>query len=55
MATEVHPELLPIGPGHDVRCWVYHDAAGNLMPDAPADIQVGAAAATGAGSAEGDA
>jgi oligopeptide/dipeptide ABC transporter ATP-binding protein len=37
LATEVHPELLPLSPGHDVRCWVYHDAAGNLMPrhDAP--------------------
>ncbi|HET7167661.1 MAG TPA: ABC transporter ATP-binding protein [Candidatus Limnocylindrales bacterium] len=55
LATEVHPELLPIGPGHDVRCWVYHDAAGNVMPDAPTDIPVGAAAATGAGSVEGDA
>ncbi len=32
MATEVHPNLLPIAPGHDVRCWLYHDAAGGLMP-----------------------
>jgi oligopeptide/dipeptide ABC transporter ATP-binding protein len=32
LATEVHPQLLPVGEGHDVRCWVYHDAAGNLMP-----------------------
>jgi peptide/nickel transport system ATP-binding protein len=32
LATEVHPELLPVATGHDVRCWVYHDAAGNLMP-----------------------
>jgi oligopeptide/dipeptide ABC transporter ATP-binding protein len=32
LATEVHPQLLPVGDGHDVRCWVYHDAAGNLMP-----------------------
>jgi oligopeptide/dipeptide ABC transporter ATP-binding protein len=32
LATEVHPQLLPIEPGHDVRCWVYHDAAGKLMP-----------------------
>jgi peptide/nickel transport system ATP-binding protein len=23
-ATERHPELLPVAPGHDVRCWVYH-------------------------------
>ncbi|CAN5560741.1 ABC transporter ATP-binding protein [soil metagenome] len=31
MATEVHPELLPARDGHDVRCWLYHDAAGGLM------------------------
>ena len=55
LATEVHPELLPIAPGHDVRCWVYHDAAGNLMPDAPADTPVGVAAAAGVPSIEGDA
>jgi peptide/nickel transport system ATP-binding protein len=32
MATEVHPALLPLKPGHEVRCWLYHDAAGGLMP-----------------------
>jgi oligopeptide/dipeptide ABC transporter ATP-binding protein len=32
IATEVHPALLPVRPGHDVRCWLYHDAAGGLMP-----------------------
>jgi oligopeptide/dipeptide ABC transporter ATP-binding protein len=32
LATEVHPELLPVAPGHEVRCWLYHDAAGGLMP-----------------------
>jgi peptide/nickel transport system ATP-binding protein len=31
LATEVHPELLPVADGHEVRCWVYHDAAGKLM------------------------
>jgi oligopeptide/dipeptide ABC transporter ATP-binding protein len=31
MATEVHPELNPIAPGHDVRCWLYHDAKGGLL------------------------
>ena len=30
-ALERHPELRPIGPGHDVRCWLYHDEAGNLL------------------------
>jgi len=32
MATEVHPELHPVVPGHDVRCWLYHDVRGVLMP-----------------------
>ncbi|HYH93656.1 MAG TPA: ABC transporter ATP-binding protein [Candidatus Saccharimonadales bacterium] len=32
IATEVHPALLPVEPGHDVRCWLYHDAAGGLLP-----------------------
>jgi peptide/nickel transport system ATP-binding protein len=32
IATEVHPALLPVRPGHDVRCWLYHDAAGGLLP-----------------------
>jgi len=38
IATEVHPELLPLGTGHSVRCWLYHDAAGRPLPrpDAPA-------------------
>jgi oligopeptide/dipeptide ABC transporter ATP-binding protein len=31
MADEVHPNLLPVSAGHGVRCWLYHDAAGNLM------------------------
>ena len=34
LATEVHPALLPLKAGHDVRCWLYHDAAGRLMPQA---------------------
>ena len=36
LAPEVHPQLLPVGSGHDVRCWLYHDAAGGLMPRAEA-------------------
>jgi len=32
IANEVHPLLRPVGQGHDVRCWLYHDAAGGLMP-----------------------
>jgi peptide/nickel transport system ATP-binding protein len=34
IAQEVHPSLLPVVPEHDVRCWLYHDAAGGLMPRA---------------------
>jgi peptide/nickel transport system ATP-binding protein len=35
IANEVHPLLRPVGQGHDVRCWLYHDAAGGLMPRGP--------------------
>jgi oligopeptide/dipeptide ABC transporter ATP-binding protein len=31
MATEVHPQLNPVASGHDVRCWLYHDAKGGLL------------------------
>jgi peptide/nickel transport system ATP-binding protein len=31
ISLEVHPSLLPASPDHDVRCWVYHDARGQLM------------------------
>ena len=34
LSTEAHPELLPLGPDHDVRCWLYHDTGGNPLPDA---------------------
>ena len=27
-----HPQLRPIAAGHDVRCWLYHDEAGNALP-----------------------
>ena len=32
IADDVHPALLPVQAGHEVRCWLYHDAAGGLMP-----------------------
>jgi peptide/nickel transport system ATP-binding protein len=32
LATERHPELRSVAPGHDVRCWLYHDPEGNLLP-----------------------
>jgi oligopeptide/dipeptide ABC transporter ATP-binding protein len=31
-ALELHPNLQPIGSGHDVRCWRYHDERGALLP-----------------------
>jgi hypothetical protein len=34
LAADHHPLLRPIGTGHDVRCWVYHDEDGNLRPGA---------------------
>jgi oligopeptide/dipeptide ABC transporter ATP-binding protein len=32
MAIDVHPGLHPIAPAHEVRCWLYHDANGRLLP-----------------------
>ena len=32
MALDVHPGLHPLEPGHDVRCWLYHDANGRPIP-----------------------
>jgi peptide/nickel transport system ATP-binding protein len=29
LATERHPELLPVTDAHAVRCWIYHDADGS--------------------------
>jgi oligopeptide/dipeptide ABC transporter ATP-binding protein len=28
LATDHHPELRPVAPGHDVRCWLYHTLDG---------------------------
>jgi len=33
ICEEQHPELRPTGPDHDVRCWLYHDASGGLIPE----------------------
>ncbi len=30
LATERHPQLLPVDDNHSVRCWMYHDADGSL-------------------------
>jgi peptide/nickel transport system ATP-binding protein len=32
LATEAHPQLGAVGPGHDVRCWLYHDEDGRMLP-----------------------
>jgi oligopeptide/dipeptide ABC transporter ATP-binding protein len=32
MALDVHPAIHPIEPGHEVRCWLYHDVNGRPMP-----------------------
>jgi hypothetical protein len=32
MAIDVHPGLHELRPGHDVRCWLYHDINGRLIP-----------------------
>ncbi len=37
LALDVHPELRAVDSGHDVRCWVYHDAAGHLRRRPSAD------------------
>jgi oligopeptide/dipeptide ABC transporter ATP-binding protein len=40
LADAVHPELRPLAPGHDVRCWLYHDAAGHRVArDTAADTR----------------
>ena len=36
MALDVHPDIHALEPGHEVRCWLYHDVNGRLMPH-PAD------------------
>jgi oligopeptide/dipeptide ABC transporter ATP-binding protein len=32
MAIDVHPGLHELEPGHTVRCWLYHDINGRLIP-----------------------
>ncbi len=41
LATEVHPQLLSVAPGHEVRCLLYHDAAGNLVSRDETAIRAG--------------
>ncbi|MEA2518472.1 MAG: peptide/nickel transport system ATP-binding protein [Chloroflexota bacterium] len=62
MAIDVHPGIHALEPGHDVRCWLYHDVNGRLIPRpagwqprtdvAAADVlATGAAADSGAAAA----
>jgi oligopeptide/dipeptide ABC transporter ATP-binding protein len=51
LALEVEPKLLPVRPGHDVRCWLYHDAAGRLMPHVASAVAAGSSAADASGAA----
>jgi peptide/nickel transport system ATP-binding protein len=37
LATQRHPELLPVSEGHAVRCWMYHDTDGSVRPT-PLDV-----------------
>ena len=50
-ALEEHPRLLPVKPGHDVRCWLYHDAEGTIL-DRPAPPPATAAGASVSASTE---
>jgi oligopeptide/dipeptide ABC transporter ATP-binding protein len=47
-STERHPELLPVAPNHEVRCWLYHDRAGRLIrTESPASFRPGASEIAG--------
>jgi oligopeptide/dipeptide ABC transporter ATP-binding protein len=53
MALDVHPGLHELEPGHEVRCWLYHDINGRLIPRAPGwvprtDVDASEVLATGA-------
>jgi oligopeptide/dipeptide ABC transporter ATP-binding protein len=54
-ALEDHPNLLSIAPGHEVRCWLYHDAQGGLLPGARRASEPGPAADAAADAATGQA
>jgi oligopeptide/dipeptide ABC transporter ATP-binding protein len=47
-STEIHPALLSIAKGHDVRCWLYHDREGRITrTEAPASFRPGASTIAG--------
>jgi oligopeptide/dipeptide ABC transporter ATP-binding protein len=51
LAEEQHPELRTVRAGHQVRCWLYHDSEGNLMPRVAAAVANGSSAAAASGAA----
>jgi oligopeptide/dipeptide ABC transporter ATP-binding protein len=62
MAIDVHPGLYPLETGHEVRCWLYHDVNGRLIPrpagwvprtDVPAEEVLATGAAADHGLAAG--
>jgi peptide/nickel transport system ATP-binding protein len=52
LATDFHPALLPVQRDHEVRCWLYHDAAGALVPRAAAAVATGKSVAEASKAAE---
>jgi oligopeptide/dipeptide ABC transporter ATP-binding protein len=52
LATEFHPALLPVGTAHDVRCFLYHDATGALIPRAAKAVATGRSVAEATGAAQ---
>jgi peptide/nickel transport system ATP-binding protein len=51
LALEVQPKLMPVSADHAVRCWLYHDAAGRIVPRVAATVAAGESAAVAAGAA----
>jgi peptide/nickel transport system ATP-binding protein len=52
LATGSHPALLGVQQGHEVRCWLYHDEAGALLPRAAAAVAAGRSVAAASKAAE---
>ena len=48
LAMEAHPGLLEVVPGHEVRCWLYHDAEGRRLRTAFPEPAASPSAAGGA-------
>jgi oligopeptide/dipeptide ABC transporter ATP-binding protein len=51
LALDVHPGLHPLAPGHEVRCFLYHDLNGRQIPRPPGWVpRTEAAPGVGAGT-----